>query len=83
MVAGEAGRDRRKRLYSLRGEEGRGRTGWGCAVVGSKARELGKRGVLKDDEHQGSVRKRSVYTWEGTPFAKGEDCSSSSGGTED
>lgn len=52
-------------------------------MVGSKARELGKRGVLKDDGHQGSVRKRSVYTGEETPFAKGEDCSSSSEGTED
>lgn len=52
-------------------------------MVGSKARELSKRWVLKDDGHQGSVRKRSVYTGEETPFAKGEDCSSSSEGTED
>lgn len=75
---GTGGRD-----YSPREKEGHGGAGWGCAVVGSKARELDKGGVLEDDVHQGSVRKRSVYTWEGTPFCKGGDCSSSLEGTED
>lgn len=39
----------------------RGRAGWGCAVVNSRARQLGKHELLKGNVYQAAVRKHSVY----------------------
>lgn len=45
MVAGEAGKDRRKRPCNQREEEGCGSAGLGCVVVDNRVRELGRKTI--------------------------------------